>query len=160
MAGPSDARTCKKRGVGLKTGMMSGGEFANALFRLSVKAQIVYFTFETLTATIHTEIELPIHNADAESPGRNAACGLLRELKPERREWSIHWQMTAVLPLTRFPRGPSPGGVRRERRRWQLRVTAYYPFGQPARRSAQGSPFLLWGWEKTSARASTTRVAS
>ena len=39
---------------------MSGGEFANALFRLSVKAQIVHFTFKTLTATIQAEIELPI----------------------------------------------------------------------------------------------------
>ena len=40
--------------------MADGGEFANVLFRLSVKAQIAHFTFKTLAATIQAEIELPI----------------------------------------------------------------------------------------------------
>ncbi len=46
--------------MGLKTGMMGGDEFANALFGLSVKAQIVHFTFKTQAAAIQAEIELPI----------------------------------------------------------------------------------------------------
>ena len=53
------ART-RKRGWRFKIGMADGGEFANVLFRLSVKAQIAHFTFKTLAATIQAEIELPI----------------------------------------------------------------------------------------------------
>ena len=52
-----------------------------ALFRLSVKAQIVHFTFKTLAATIQTEIEFPIPHA-----ANVLHCILAKENKIEIKE--------------------------------------------------------------------------